>query len=291
MPKERGSNRNEAFELYKQSNGTMPLVDIANAVGATDGTVRGWKSKDKWEQQLNGTFPKKNTERSVKKETKKTEQEKKSSSKSSKKNKVPIMGTTEITETNTKQKTRGAPKGNNNAKGNRGGAGAPLKNKYALATGEYETISMSDVFDEVELQLMDMETDIYAELENELKYWTIRERRMLKRIKKIEDQKNEFTISSITTTENKTTSDNFQGITKGKSTFLKNNLDDILRIEEALTRVQANKLKVIEKLHKLDHDDERLQMEKERLELYKKKLTGVIDYDELLLDDLEEFEI
>lgn len=53
MPKERDPRRDEARELWEQSNGSIDLVEIAAKLGVSPGTVRGWKSKDRWEQ--NGT--------------------------------------------------------------------------------------------------------------------------------------------------------------------------------------------------------------------------------------------
>lgn len=52
----RDPRRDQAFEIYKKHKGNISLVEIANQLSVSDGTVRGWKSKDKWEQQLNGTF-------------------------------------------------------------------------------------------------------------------------------------------------------------------------------------------------------------------------------------------
>lgn len=65
MPRVRNPNREKAFEIYKNHNGDIDLVEIANQLSLSPGTVRGWKSKDQWEQKLNGTF-RKNTERSKK---------------------------------------------------------------------------------------------------------------------------------------------------------------------------------------------------------------------------------
>ncbi|MCS1393583.1 phage terminase small subunit [Lysinibacillus boronitolerans] len=81
MARARDPNRDKAFEIYKEHNGDIPLKDIAVQLGKGEGTVRGWKNKDKWDETLNGTLQ--SNERNVP-------------------NKV------------------GAPKGNDNAKGNRG---------------------------------------------------------------------------------------------------------------------------------------------------------------------------
>jgi protein YqaS len=60
----RDPNRDKAFEIYSESNGNIELIEIAERLGVSAGTVRGWKSKDKWEPKIKGTFQKKNTERS-----------------------------------------------------------------------------------------------------------------------------------------------------------------------------------------------------------------------------------
>lgn len=63
MPRIRDPNRDKAFEIYKKHSGNIDLVEIASQLSVPPGTVRGWKAKDKWEQQLNGTLQT-NTERS-----------------------------------------------------------------------------------------------------------------------------------------------------------------------------------------------------------------------------------
>lgn len=75
MARARDPNRDKAFELYKQHEGKIPLKDIAAELGKGEGTVRGWKNKDDWDGQLNGTLqsdkrnaPNENTERSNVKE-------------------------------------------------------------------------------------------------------------------------------------------------------------------------------------------------------------------------------
>lgn len=65
MPRARDPKRDEAFDIYKSHNGDVDLVDIASQLSVPPGTVRGWKSKDKWDLKIDGTFPKK-AERSEK---------------------------------------------------------------------------------------------------------------------------------------------------------------------------------------------------------------------------------
>ena len=66
MARARDPNRSKAFEIYKEHAGNIDLVEIASQLNISPGTIRGWKSKDSWEQQLNGTLHK-NTERSKRK--------------------------------------------------------------------------------------------------------------------------------------------------------------------------------------------------------------------------------
>lgn len=139
MPRVRSPNRDKAFEIFKGSEGKKPLVEIAEELGISEGTVRGWKNKDKWNDKLNGTFPKKegnvpnNTERSNKGGAPKGNQ-------------------------NALNNRGGAKKDNANAKGNKGGS-APANNKNAVTHGLYATIVYEHLSDEDKV-LFDLSQDI-----------------------------------------------------------------------------------------------------------------------------------
>ncbi|MFE1631067.1 terminase small subunit [Brevibacillus reuszeri] len=45
----RDPSRDKAYEIWKQANGEIKLKDIADQLDLSEGTVRGWKNKDKWE--------------------------------------------------------------------------------------------------------------------------------------------------------------------------------------------------------------------------------------------------
>ena len=53
MPRIRDPNRDKSFEIYKTNDGNIDLVEIASQLNVPPGTIRGWKAKDHWEQQLN----------------------------------------------------------------------------------------------------------------------------------------------------------------------------------------------------------------------------------------------
>lgn len=148
--------------------------------------------------------------------------------------------------TRTKSK---AQMGNKNALGNKGGTGAEIGNKNAVTTGEYENI-YKDVLDEDELDLYEnyQVDDVEQLLMEEYKILTIREKRMLKRIKKLNEQK-DMTIDFI---RKKNSKSETETITEAEPTI---NL--IQRIEEGLTRVQEAKRKCIESLNKINDDEDK----------------------------------
>lgn len=73
MARARDPNRDKAFEIYKEHNGDIPLKDIAAQLNKGEGTVRGWKNKDDWEGQLNGTLQSNERNAPIKKHRNKSE--------------------------------------------------------------------------------------------------------------------------------------------------------------------------------------------------------------------------
>jgi phage terminase small subunit len=100
----RSPNRDKAFEMWKNSNGEKLLKKIASELGVSDSQIRKWKNQDKWETQLKGNVT--------------------------------------ISKSNVTNKA-GAPKGNKNAIGNRGGS-APKGNDNAVSHGFFRRIFPDD---------------------------------------------------------------------------------------------------------------------------------------------------
>lgn len=153
---------------------------------------------------------------------------------------------------------RGGQPGNDNAVGH-GGTGPP-GNKNAVTTGEFETL-LFDCLEEDEKQLAEsVQLDKEQLLLQEIQLLTVRERRMLKRIQFIRDSveylENGEPVADMTLISRKA------GIEKDKETDLKEyrgKLGQIQAIEDALTRVQAQKQRAIETLHRFGYDDARLE--------------------------------
>lgn len=156
-------------------------------------------------------------------------------------------------------------KGNKNATGNKGGPGAEKGNKRALITGAYETI-YNDLLTEEEKNIINQFKldDKKEHILSEIKIITIRERRILSRIKKLEEGK-DMSIVKMT----KTTSNNIPYKNNGTSTTTEaeNNINIIQQLEEALTRVQEAKRRYIDSYHKIEADNRKLELDLIKLEM------------------------
>lgn len=266
MARQRSPDRDKAKQMWLKSGGKMLLKDIAAALGVGDTQIRKWKNQDSWEADLNSN---------VTNESNSNVTNRKGAPKGNK-NAVGNKG--------------GAPKGNQNAKGNRGGKGGPPGNKKAVRTGEYESIWF-DTLDEDEQQLLEeIDTDPIAQADEAITLLSIRERRMLKRIKRLTDGLTESQkrvlqqlksikdvievhdeksgqMKKVPTVRNQMVEAEIE-----ETTFRA--IDDILKLEESLTRVQDKKLKAIELKNRLIAVDEEKQVRTAILQIELQKLQG-----------------
>ncbi|WP_270167557.1 phage terminase small subunit [Paenibacillus sp. SYP-B4298] len=259
MARERSPERDKAKQMWLESGGTMKLKDIAAALSIGETQVRKWKSQDKWAADLNSN---------VTNESNSNVTKRKGAPKGNK-NAVGNKG--------------GAPKGNQNAKGNRGGKGGPHGNKKAVKTGEHESIWF-DTLDEDEKELLDeIDTDPIAQADESITLLTIRERRMLKRIKRLTEgltEKQRRVLQQLRTVKEAIpVHDERSGQTKtvvsSRDELVVSEIEetsyraieDIIRIEEALTRVQAQKIKAVELKNRLMDEERQVRIEKLKFEL------------------------
>lgn len=154
-------------------------------------------------------------------------------------------------------------KGNQNAKGNRGGQGAEKGNKNAVTTGEYEKL-YTDVLTEEEKELFktykisDIDSLLMDEYMSEYKLLTIRELRMMKRIRKLEKSDKDMTIGHI---RKKNSDGTTETVTEAEAT-----VDKIQRIEDGLTRVTEAKRKSRENMIKLGFSRRELELKEKQAE-------------------------
>ena len=151
--------------------------------------------------------------------------------------------------------------GNTNAVGNSGGPGAPEGNKRAVTTGEYEKLILTDE----EKQLYD---SLVIEnkrtcIEKDYKMLCIREFRILKRIKSIQDKEKDMNIERIVKRQyNSNSSNETETVTEAI-----NVITPLQKLEDSLTRIQEANRQCIDSLHKMETDDRRLELDIIRLEM------------------------
>lgn len=230
MARKRDPRRDEAKKIWLESNGEKQLKEIASELNVSDSQVRKWKSQDKWSAELKSNV---------------------------------TNGKSNVTNQG------GAPIGNQNAKGNKGNSRAspPKRNKNALKTGEYETI----FFD----TLSDDEKDIYSSLDDdpsfvlseEIRLLKIRQLRMMKRIKEAESGLNDEEVDRLQQMRKIKTPiekdgkkleikrEVMQDVQVSRKTYRK--IDDILSIEDALTRISNQLTKTIKQLNALATEESR----------------------------------
>lgn len=132
----------------------------------------------------------------------------------------------------------------------KGGPGPSRGNKNAVLTGEHEAIWVDQFTEEERVLHSQISTDGLAQLEQEIKLTTIRERRMMERIAKLAGV--DFTVVERAAENGETAT----GLVDKRTIKEEATLGQIQRIEEALTRVQERKAKLIELWHKLGGGDE-----------------------------------
>ncbi|MCV3153429.1 phage terminase small subunit [Enterococcus faecalis] len=221
MARKRDPRRDEAKKIWLDSGGKKVLKELASELNVSDSQIRKWKSVDKWAEELKGNVTKSNSN-------------------------VTNKG--------------GAPPGNKNAKGNKGGS-PPKGNKNAIKTGEYETIFAYMLSDEEKDIYSNLNDDPFFILNDEIRLLKVRQFRMMKRIKEAEKGLNDEEVERLQQLRKIKTPvekdgrkleikrEVMQDVQVTRKTFRK--LDDILAIEDALTRVSNQLTKSIKQLNEL----------------------------------------
>ncbi|HHK0761681.1 TPA: phage terminase small subunit [Enterococcus hirae] len=251
MARKRDPRRDEAFELFKKSNGTITNREISEKLSVPEKTISAWKSRDKWNE---------------------------------------VLQKDECSTANNHCSTTnkgGAPIGNQNAIGNKGNSRAspPVGNKNALKTGEYETIFYETLSDE--------EKDIYSNLNNdpsfvlseEIRLLKIRQLRMMKRIQKAEAGLNDEEIERLQQLRKIKTPiekdgrkleikrEVMQDVQVSRKTHRK--IDDILSIEDSLTRISNQLAKAIKQMNELYITDYKTDLMKAQTEKIQAEIADI----------------
>lgn len=183
--------------------------------------------------------------------------------------------------------SRGAPAGNDNAKGNKGGA-PPPGNKNAVKTGEHETIFYEYLTDEEKDIYSSLSDDPFFVMTEEVRLLQIRQRRMMKRIADAEagltekEQERLFELRGRKTLiESKKSGKQLQVevpdlvLTEMKEHSFRK-INDILSIEDALTRVSAQLQRAVKQLNDLTVNSKRLNLMDAQIDHTKAQTTKAL---------------
>ncbi|WP_142955470.1 phage terminase small subunit [Enterococcus faecalis] len=247
MARKRDPRRDKAKKIWLESNGEKQLKEIASELNVSDSQIRKWKSIDKWSAELKGNV-------------------------TNAKGNVTNRG--------------GAPFGNQNAVGNKGNSRAspPLGNKNAIKTGEYEIIFADMLSDEEKDIYSNLNDDPFFILNDEIRLLKVRQFRMMKRIKEAEKGLNDEEVERLQQLRKIKTPiekdgrkleikrEVMQDVQVTRKTFRK--LDDILAIEDALTRISNQLTKAVKQQNALLANDAKLQLLKVQTEKVKASLDA-----------------
>ncbi|WP_428262655.1 phage terminase small subunit [Enterococcus faecium] len=224
MARQRDPRRDEAKRIWLESNGEKQLKEIASELNVSDSQIRKWKSQDKWSAELKSNV---------------------------------TNGKSNVTNQG------GAPIGNQNAKGNKGNSrvSPPVGNKNALKTGEYETIFFETLSDEEKDIYSSLNDDPSFVLSEEIRLLKIRQFRMMKRIQQAEAGLNDEEVERLQQLRKIKTPiekngkkleikrEVMQDVQISRKTHRK--IDDILSIEDSLTRISNQLAKAIKQMNEL----------------------------------------
>lgn len=257
MPRASNEKKAEAEKLFNKG---MKLVDIAKKLGTPEGTIRSWKNRGKWGE------------------------------KTSKKNQRNVAKDDSKNSATLQKRKRGGQPGNRNAEGSKGGS-APSRNKNAEKHGAYSKVYW-DVLDDEEHDMIDSMDDAEEEqLVMQLQMFSVRERRLMQRIKNYKEMEVEnhgLAVKAISKTkkvEDVTDSDGnsigsgqYKKVTETSATHTEAILNSIMTLEAELTKVQRAKTRAIEALSKY-------RIEKAKIESQSAGNDAVDDWIVAVLED------
>ncbi|WP_420215009.1 phage terminase small subunit [Listeria monocytogenes] len=283
MARKRDPRRIEAKNMWLESGGKMKLVDIANKLGRSSNQIRKWKSTEKWsiDDEIE-SVPKSNS--NVTNEKERYHKLKGNS------NAIGNRG--------------GAPPGNGNAVGNVGGS-APIGNKNAVTTGEFETLSW-EFLTERERQLYEsMDGNLVTHINQTIRELEIRKRRMMERIANIEKSMSDIERSTLKQLREK----EYIGEKNGKKVILHRQelvtveerervtakIDRILSIENSLNNVTSQLIRAIKQQSDLEQAEVKKGLIRSQTSLNKERIikpeatSTSPDFSQMSTEELKEY--
>ncbi|MED4749937.1 phage terminase small subunit-related protein [Brevibacillus choshinensis] len=238
MPRERNPNRDRSYQIWLEHNGDITNRQIAEMLGENEKVIAVWKQRDKWN----------------------VVQHSPEESCTTKKRGAPMGNKNAV------GKSGGAPPGNKNAVGNTGG-GAPKRNTNAVRTGEHQTIWMDALSPEQQDVVARVNLEPLEQVNQSITLYAWREREIMLKIAGLESglnekqrrvlQKRQAIKEAVPVHDDKTGQTKTITVSREELVIAEleeteyRAIDDILHLQEALTRVTDKKLRAVEMKHKL----------------------------------------
>lgn len=183
------------------------------------------------------------------------------------------------------KKKRGGQPGNKNSAGKKNAAGshpgAPVGNKNAEKDGAYSTVFFDMLTDQERELVAATPLGSRAVLEHEMQLLKFREHKIMAKIAEYESKpEDSLYISSLLDMRvpSGRGKDKKDGATQNMGMYSKDSaFSRVLKLQEALYKVQGRIAKIADSLRALEESDRRLELEKERLAILRMRATGVVD--------------
>ncbi len=192
-----------------------------------------------------------------------------------------------------KRKPGGQP-GNRNSAGHRNAAGshagAPRRNRNAEKDGAYSAVYFDELTEEETARFESAPLDSRTALEQEMKILKFREGRILTRIAEYEAASEDaLYVSNVMDVREPVGGQD--GAVQTKGVYNKDSaFTRAMKLQEALYKVQGRIAKVADSLRAMDEFDQRMALERQRLEVMRMRAMGVVDVPDDLADTLEAVE-
>ena len=305
MPK-RSEKRGAAKAEYiaRRSRGEeVNLRELAEALGAKYQTLRNWKKVDHWDEDVPKPKPRRGRppgkaagESDVKAEGKTGGKiGGKAGRRPGSQNGAGSDGTAGAAEfggapggtgeeaRGNRPRKRGGQPGNRNSAGHRNAAGshkgAPPGNKNAEKDGAYSAVFL-DLLTEEERKVAEAAVmESRPALEEEMRILKVREHRILERIAAYESAAEDaLYVNSMT--DMREPSGSGEGTVRKMAVYNKESgFARVAKLQEALYKVQGRIAKITDSFHAMEEAGERMQLERERLDILRMRATGAIDMD------------
>ena len=183
------------------------------------------------------------------------------------------------------RKKRGGQPGNTNSKGKKNAKGshdgAPIGNKNAEKDGAYSTIFFDMLTDAEKELAARTPTGSRAALENELQILKVREHRILEKIALYEKEpEDKLFLNSLVDMRvpRGRGSQKVDGASQQMGMYSKDSaFARILKLEEALYKVQGRIATIVNSLKAIEDAEKRLVIENKKLEIMEMRATGAIE--------------